>query len=268
MDAIVLAGGRIGGDFGQREGVTIKALLAIDGITLLERAVRAIRHSRHVERICVVGPWEVEGLARCVGADVYVEAQGAGIDNLLRGFDALDPSARILCSACDLPFLRPSDIDSVIELSPPDAQVTYTIISRAEWQATFPDAQALFVPLSDGFYTGGCVHVIDMRAIRQVLPLVQKLFAARKSQTAMARLLGLGLTMRLLAARHVNRSLGPSTEQARRRAESLIGCRCAIVRGCSPRIAADVDDETDWRYVLDHQNRLWDYTGESPRKAS
>jgi CTP:molybdopterin cytidylyltransferase MocA len=256
MDAIVTAGGRIGGDFAQREGVTIKALLALNGTTLLERALRAIRESRHIERVCVVGPWEVEGLARQAGADLFVEEQGSGIDNLLRGLDALAPQDRILCSASDLPFVRGEDVDRIAELSLPEAMVNYAIISRPEWETMFPGARAMFVPLSDGVFTGGCMHVLDVALVRRIEPMLQRTFQARKSQTGMARLLGPGLVLRLLAGRYLHPRLGPSTEQARRRAESLLGCRCAILRGCSPRIAADVDDWEDWQYVRENARRL------------
>lgn len=256
MDAIVMAGGRIQGDFAEREGVTIKALLALDGTTLLERTLQAIRGSRHVQRVCVVGPWEVEGLAGRAGADLFVEEQGSGIDNLLRGVKVLDPRDRVLCSASDLPFLRPQDVDTVIESSPGEAMVNYAIISRAEWEKVFPGARAMFVPLADGVFTGGCIHVVNAAVLQRVEPLLQRTFKARKSQTGMARLLGPALTLRLLSGRCLHPRLGPSTEEARRRAESLVGCRCAIIRGCSPRIAADVDDWEDWQYMCDNADRL------------
>jgi CTP:molybdopterin cytidylyltransferase MocA len=256
MDAIVTAGGRIHGEFAEQEGLTIKALLALNGTTLLERTLRAVRRSRHVERICVVGPWEVEGCARGAGADLFVEEQGTGIDNLLRGIDALAAGGRVLCSASDLPFVRPEDVDAVIELSSPDAAVSYAIVSRAEWETMMPGARGMFIAFSDGVFTGGCIHVVDAGVLLRIEPLLQRTFKARKSQTGMARLLGAGLTLRLLAGRYLHPSLGPSTEHARGRAESLVGCRCAIVRGCSPRIAADVDDLEDWLYARDNADRL------------
>jgi GTP:adenosylcobinamide-phosphate guanylyltransferase len=256
MDAIVTAGGRIAGSFAAQEGVTIKALLRLNGQTLLERTLAAVRRSRHVDRLCVVGPWELEALAKNAGADLFVDEGITGIDNLIAAARALHARGPVLCSASDLPFIRPEDVDTVIELSPSEAAVSYSIIRREEWEAMFPGAHAMFVPLSDGVFTGGCIHIIDADALQRMEALLQRAFSARKSQTGMARLLGVGLTMRLLAGRHLHPRLAPSTEAARRRAETLVGCRCAIVHGCSPRIAADVDDLEDWLYVRGNADRL------------
>lgn len=250
MDAVVTAGGRLQGAFAQEEGVTIKTLLTLGGKTLLERTLGALRESRSVERLCVVGPKEVEALARQCGVDLFVEESKTGIDNLLRGIEALQAEDRILCSASDLPFLRPADVDEVVERTPQEAQLSYVVSTRQEWEAAFPKSpDPFFVRLSDGEFTGGCVYVLHAPRLRSIEPLLQQAFKARKSQTGMARLLGARLTLKFLLGRFLHPRLGPSTDDLRRKVECLLGCSCAVVRGCSPRVAADVDRHQDWQYV-------------------
>jgi len=255
MDAIVTAGGRIAGEFAAREGLTIKALLRLNGKTLLERTLCAIRGSHHVDRICVVGPWELEVLARKAGADLFVDEGITGMDNLISGIKALEAQGPVLCAASDLPFLRPEDVDDVVDRTPRDAQLGYVVLTRQQWDAVFPGAYAMFVPFSDGQFTGGCVHVLDAGVLRRIEPMAQRAFAARRSAVGMAGLLGVGLTLRLLCGLCLGHRLGPSTEDARRRAESVLGCRCAIVRGCSPHVAADVDSWEDWQYACRRDGR-------------
>jgi molybdopterin-guanine dinucleotide biosynthesis protein A len=249
MDAIVLAGGRIRGALADQEGASVKALLRLDGRTLLERTLSGLRGSRRVERVCVVGPDEARDVALRSGADLFVPEGGTGIDNLLRGMDELGADGRVLCCASDLPLITADDIDDLIARTPPDAQLGYVAFSRSEWQAAFPGGHSSFIPFSDGDFAGSGALVLDAALLRRIEPIVQKAFELRKSAAGMAGLFGVGLTLRFLLGLKVHRSLGPSTESVRRRTERLLGCRCAIVRGCSPRLMADVDDLDDWRYV-------------------
>jgi len=246
MNATVVAGGRIQGIFAEQEGVTVKAMLALNGKSLLERTMEPFRECTLVGKICVVGPRDVEAIARRAGADRFVDEGSTGIDNVMRGIDALGAQGRVLCSASDLPFLRTEDIENMIRLTPRDAQLSYAVFSRVEWQASFRGGHSTFIPFSDGEFTGGCVFVLDAALLRRIEPVLQRAFAARKSVTGMAKLFGPTLTLRLIVGRSIHRSLGPSTDSVRRRTESMLGCKCAVVRGCSPRLAADVDDLDDW----------------------
>ncbi|MBP6965289.1 MAG: nucleotidyltransferase family protein [Armatimonadetes bacterium] len=251
MDAVVIAGGRIHGELVDREGVGVKALLNVNSSSLLERAVAALRATSGIGRICVVGPREVEGIARGAGADLFADEGATGIDNIMRGLDALGARGHVLCAASDLPFVRPGDIEKLIESTPPEAQLGYAIFSRGEFEALFPGGSELFAPLSDGDFRGGSIVVLDADLLRAIEPVLQRAFAARKSVSGMARLFGPVLFLRIVLGRFVYRPIGPSSEDVRRRAEHMLSCGCAIVRGCSPRLAADVDDLEDWN-ALQH----------------
>lgn len=223
--------------------------VALDGRTLLERTLGALRESRHVECLCVAGPPELEAAARAAGADLFVRERVTGIDNLMAGVEALQARRKVLCAASDLPFVRPNDVDEVIERTPADAALTYTAFTRQEWEAEFPGSPATYIAFAEGEFTGGCAHVHDAVALLAIEPVLQRMFAARKSPVGMARVLGPRLLLRMLASHVLRLGPGPSTEDARRRAERITGVPCAVVRGCSPRLAADVDNPDDWAYA-------------------
>jgi hypothetical protein len=124
------------------------------------------------------------------------------------------------------------------------------VVTRREWEAEFPGARATFYRLADGEFGGGGVFVLDSGALRRIEPMLQRAFAGRKSLLGMAAVLGSPLTVRCVLGHVIHSRFGPSTDQIRGRVEMLSGCRCAVVRGCSPRVKADVDDQEDWLYTL------------------
>lgn len=248
MDGIITAGGRLKGAFARQVGVSIKALMLLEGKTLLERTVSAMRGSRFIERVCVIGPAEVEAPARAAGADLFVLERTTGIDNMLAGIEALQSQGRVIQSASDLPFLTAGDIDDVAQKTPPDACLSYVVLERSEVEAEIDAPHATYIRFRDGEFTGGSVFALDAPTLRRIEPVLQRAFAARKSQVGMVRLLGPSLTLRMLLGQVVRGCL-PTTEDARRRVEQLIGCPCALVRGCSTGVARDVDNAEDWEDV-------------------
>jgi GTP:adenosylcobinamide-phosphate guanylyltransferase len=249
MDAVVLAGGRLTPEFGPAAEAGLKALLRFQEETLLARVVRAIRGCEGIGRVAVVGPPELEGEARAARADVFVPEGETGPDNLLRGVRALAASGRILVSASDLPFLLPEDVGDVIARVPAGVQLTYSLVESEAFQRAFPGAKHLTVPLADGHFIGGCVFVLDAPTLLRLEPELQRAFAARRSQLAMARVVGVRLLPKVVLGHLSGGRWGPSTEELRGRIEKIVACRGAVIKGCSPRIAFDIDYPRDWEYV-------------------
>jgi len=72
---------------------------------------------------------------------------------------------------------------------------------------------------------------------------VLRVFSARRSHLAMARLLGPLLVLRFLTRRL-------TVKQIESKAIELLGCTGGAVRGCAPELAFDIDYPSDYRYVL------------------
>jgi molybdopterin-guanine dinucleotide biosynthesis protein A len=265
MDAIVLAGGASHWALeGLAEGQP-KALTRIGGLTLLEQVVAALRLSRGVERICVVAPETVRPLAADSGAALFVESGASAIGNIVAGAEALEASGAVLCVASDLPFLKPRDVDAVLDAWQPGHGICYPIVRRERWEVELPGAKATYVPLCDGEFVGTGVFILDVGVLARMQSAIGALFAARKSPAAMAKVFGPALALRFLAGKSLSRRLAPSLAQVVRRAEGLAGCSAMVLPECSSRMAFDIDCAEDLEYAL---ARADGRQGHAPRDRS
>ena len=242
LDAVVLAGGRIHGEYAAAVGTEVKALAEVDGRACGARVVDALQAARQVGRVVVVGPESVRAAlpAECEWAGETDSAYG----NVHAGLEALAPAEgdqMLLCGA-DVPLLTPEAVDDFIARSPVDADFCLAVIRRERYQARFPGARNLYVRLAEGHFTGGSQYVVHPRAVRENEPVLRELVRRRKSQLGMVKTFGLRFIWRLLTGRLTI----PELEQ---RASDLTHARCRAVPDCAPELAYDIDHLPDWEYL-------------------
>ncbi len=252
IDAILPAGGRIDGDLAQEAGTDIKALLLLEGETLLERAIVALRQSSRINRIVVIGPPHMSTHAAAKDADIVLPEGDSGPENIFRGLNwlqehsqhdtsiARDQKRRVLIATTDLPFLTPQAIRDFLDKCSPQAQICVPLYTRAEFESRFPDEGGEYVRLSDGEWTTGCVYLLDGDALLRNRAHIEDIFNARKSQIAMARLLGPAFIARFLTRRL-------AIPHILQRLEHVLKCRGEAIRGCAPELAFDIDSIEDLR---------------------
>jgi len=249
VDAVLPAGGRISAEFAEEAGVDVKALISLGGQTILERTLAALRATEQIGRVIVVGPREIEERTGQFAADAVLTDAGSGPANILRGLDWLNGanggccSSRVLILTTDLPFLTPEAIAGFLAACPPDLDLCLPVLRREEFEACFPDHWAHYVRLRDGEWKIGCGAVVSPAAITRNRHLIERVFGARKSHLAMARLLGplfiLRFFTRRLTVRHIER-----------RSLRILRCTGRSIRGCAPELAFDIDYPQDYRYAV------------------
>jgi molybdopterin-guanine dinucleotide biosynthesis protein A len=246
IDAVVLAAGRFAAPEARRAGAAIKALVNVAGTTPFEAVVTALRSSEAIDRVIVVAPLELHGSSRAV--DAWVDERATGEDNVLAGL-ASARSRRTVLSASDLPFVRSAHVDDLLGRVPHDADFAYPVYEMAEFLAAFPRGRTRFARVGRKHYTGGSMCVVNVRLALAQAPLIRQGFAARKSQLAMASLLGVtGLV------RFVTGSL--AIEHVERRLFQLTGGRAVAVRGAHPALAMDCDSAQEVEYARAHHVRI------------
>jgi GTP:adenosylcobinamide-phosphate guanylyltransferase len=259
VHAILPAGGRIAGGFADAAGVTIKTLIrGSDGQTLLARIIEALRKSGRVERIAVVGTHDDPGLrAAAARADTLLPEGDSGPDNIFRALDWLRAGSdsplpqRVLIVTTDLPFVTPDAIADLIDRCSPEADICVPVIERDEFERRFPGSINEWVRLRDGQWTIGGAFLVRPDALLRSRVQIDRAFAARKSQLAMARLLG-----PIFIARFLTRRLGVADIEAR--CARILGCRGQAVRSAAPELAFDIDTVDDWRYATAQQSSITD----------
>lgn len=249
LDVILPAGGRLTGDFAREAGASVKALIRIDDRTVLERTIETLRETGIVNRIVVVGPGELALHPSTRSADTVLPEGDSGPDNIIRGVDWLEAQTgaakRVLVVTTDLPFLTPDGIRDFVEACPDTGDICVPILRGEEFAARFPGSPATFASLADGHWTMACAFLLDPHAVKRNVIRIRQVFDARKSEIAMARLLGPLFILRYLTRRlHV--------EDIERRCSEILNCRGVAVRNAPPELAADIDTVEEYRYAVTH----------------
>lgn len=243
VDVALPAGGRISGAFATAAGTEIKALIRFDGETILRRTVRTLRASGCVGRIAVVGPEEVQAEARECGADLVMDEGATGPDNIFRGIDALgEAHPHLLIVTGDLPFLTPDSVRDFLALCPTDGDLCIPVISRESFEVLYPGLIRTDTPLRDGFVRLGGIFRVDAATLRRIRPHLEQMFAARKSNWQMARLIGPAFIVRYLLRRLTIR-------QIVEHAGEILQCRGVAVPNAPPELAFDIDLPEEFAYA-------------------
>ena len=96
--------------------------------------------------------------------------------------------------------------------------------------------------LRDGHWTLGCAFLFRASVVPQIRPHAEAAFQARKSQLAMARLLGPAFIARFLTKR-----LDVAHVQAT--CERILHCSGRVVTNAAPELAFDIDTLKEYRYA-------------------
>ncbi|HLV81014.1 MAG TPA: NTP transferase domain-containing protein, partial [Chthonomonadaceae bacterium] len=140
IDVVLPAGGRISGAFARAAGAEIKALIRLEGRTLLCRTLDALRATGRIGRCVVVGPEAARVEALACGADAALPEGETGPENIYRGLEGLralapQPPARALILTTDLPFVTPEAINRFLDACSPDADIAIPIVTRDAFES-------------------------------------------------------------------------------------------------------------------------------------
>jgi hypothetical protein len=210
-----------------------------------------LRAAGCVRRIVVIGPGALADHPAARGADAVLPEADSSPGNVLRGLAWLreddkregeTSSGRVLVVTTDLPFLTPRAILDFLSACPEEADVCVPLLRREAFEARFPASPITYARLRDGERTMACAFLVNPAAIEANRVHLEKIFAARKSEIAMARLLGFPFV-----ARYLTRRL--TVAQVERRCGEILGCRGAAVIGAAPELAFDIDRPEEYRYA-------------------
>lgn len=244
MIAAITAGGRPGDPFARALGVPTKALASVSAITMLDRAIDAVR-ATGARRIVVIGGEAVRAHCGSRVDDVIDEAPD-GRENIRRAM-ACGTSEPLLLSSSDMPFVTPSAMADFVE----NARACDLALPLAEanaYEATFPGAPPHVTRLGRERIANGNVVYFGAGIAPRALDASQRFFDARKSLVRMAGLLGPGLLLRF-----ATRRLRIAHVEAR--GSALLGCAVRAIRNASPTLCFDIDSIDDYRYAIDYAAR-------------
>ena len=105
-------------------------------------------------------------------------------------------------------------------------------------ESRFPDIKRTYASLRDGTFTGGNLFLVRREIISRCLSKAEEFVKLRKSPTALARMVGLGMLLKYF--------LGQLTiAEAERRVSKIVGAKGCAVISDYPEVGVDVDKASD-----------------------
>jgi molybdopterin-guanine dinucleotide biosynthesis protein A len=236
LDAVVLAGGG-----GIEEGAPAKALISFDSRLMIDYVVEALRNSQTIECIVMVGDdQELRPLYGNNSRFLYAEQGRTPLESFAAGVDVLesDNSWLLVCTG-DIPFLTTAAVDDFISKAfECEADFYYPIVRKERVESRFPDIKRTYASLRDGTFTGGNLFLVRREIISRCLSKAEEFVKLRKSPTALARMVGLGMLLKYF--------LGQLTiAEAERRVSKIVGAKGCAVISDYPEVGVDVDKASD-----------------------
>ena len=157
----------------------------------------------------------------------------------------METARRVLVVTTDLPFLTSAALNTFLNACPSGADVALPAMTQVEFEARFPGTHNEYVRLRDGQFTMGCAFVVNARTLLQNEAHLRALFAARKSQWQMARLIGVQTALRFTTGRL-------SIADLEARASQIARCRGKAILHMPPELAYDIDELEEFLYAREH----------------
>jgi len=242
VDSVILAGGRPqpGDPLYAYTGGQAKALLKVGRHTMLERVADALQRAPSVQAVVVVGLDEVETAGLTFARPVhFLPDQGGMVANARAGIHWLHaqrPAAtEVLLSTADIPLLSTSVVEWLVNACRPfDCLAYYTVVRRETMEIRFPGSRRTFVRLREMQIAGGDLHIVQTRILATDDELWEALTNARKHAWKLARLVGPGMLLRLVARRL-------TVDAIERAAGRIFDAPIRLVISPHPELAMDVD---------------------------
>jgi GTP:adenosylcobinamide-phosphate guanylyltransferase len=239
MECIVLAGGRPrpGEPLYAETGGGPKALVDIGGMRMIDRVVEALRGSKSIDRLIVVG---LDAADLAAADDVSpVPAQGSLVANLYAGLGELrSPDEPAAYCWSDIPLLRAGMIDRFLAAADLDCDVCAGLVERSALETRFPGVQELWLRAREGQFVAADFGTFRPARAAELRPDLEALMPQRKSALSQARMVGMPLLLR-----YVSGSLTLPYLQSALRRRFGIACQINIVP--DPELGMDVDTAHD-----------------------
>lgn len=249
--AVILAGRRPGPDpLLQAMNVEHKALITVDGITLIERVINALLGaglSFPMYAVCAPGfeaacPHVLKQMI-ADGDLQLVAAAGSPSASARRAIEAASPDGQpVLLTTGDHPLLTAQMVKDLMGQWTQGIDLLASAVRETDYRADFPDGPRTFYQFCDVALSGANLFYLHGAQAHKVLTFWEQMEKNRKKPWAMVRALGPGTLFKF-----VRRKLPLS--EALNRLSARTQARINIAFLSDPRAAIDVDKIEDMEMV-------------------
>lgn len=234
--ALILAGPRPGTDaLASKEGVSHKALIAIEGMTMLERVHRALTHAGYRQIYVSASDPEVVRRAEDLGATTVRPAIGPSA-SVASVFEV--SGAPLLVTTADHALLRPGWVRDFVEDAPGDCDVAMLLAERTAVEQAVPATRRTWLRFADGEWSGCNLFLLNGPGATKALQMWSRVEADRKRPWRIVGRLGVG-TLIIYALGRLGIADGV------RRLGARNGIAAEVVTARDGEAAVDVDNAGD-----------------------
>lgn len=244
---VVVAGGLVKDPLASAIGTPRKALASIAGRTCLERTLDAVRDAGLDDCVTVSGddvePHVHHGKFACEG-----EGQ---VENARIAVEALPTVDAVLFLPADSPLLSSECLTkfmSAIESRVEEGQKRWFaggLTTLQEFREEFPNIAVQPIRLQDGEFLSGALFATSPDGFMHAISVIDALAKSRKNQFALLMKLGVWTVIRYLMHR-------VSIADAEEKLVKIFDGQAIVITGCSPKMAADIDDVSDFDELRIH----------------
>ncbi|MGU3392189.1 nucleotidyltransferase family protein [Sphingomonas sp. M1A8_2b] len=199
FSALILAGSRGGVDpVAGYAGVSHKALILLDGQTLLARVAQALREAGATRIAVSVSDDAVRAHATALGLTVLTAANGPSL-SVREGIAAL--GTPLMVTTADHALLQPEWIRRFRADAPPGADVAALLARRDVIERAAPGTTRTYLRFADGAWSGCNLFQFATPRSIAALDLWAQVEADRKRPWRIVRRLGIGTLLRYLSGR-------------------------------------------------------------------
>ncbi|QNE32209.1 NTP transferase domain-containing protein [Sphingomonas sp. NBWT7] len=236
LSALILAGSRGGVDpVAAYAGVPHKALIVLEGETLLARVAAALRGAGVQRVLASADAGAVADEADKLGLERLAPAAGPSA-SAAAGFAA--GGAPMLVTTADHALLRPEWIAAFLDRAPRDADVSILLARREAVERDAPATKRTWLRFADGDWSGCNLFLLASPRAAAALALWQEVERDRKRPWRIVIRLGPGMLLRYLLRRL-------TLAEAVARIGARAGIKAAIVESPYGLAAVDVDKPAD-----------------------
>jgi len=239
--AVVLAGSRPGApdSVAAAEGIPHKVLAIVNGQTLLECVVGALREAGIGEVAVSANHPAVEAEARRLSVTLLPTARGPS-ESVGLAFERF--GAPLLVTTGDHPLLEAQWVRDLVEGTPAGADVSLVLAERGRVEAAAPGTRRTWLTFADGQWSGCNLFLLASPAAAKAIAAWKQVEADRKRPWRIARRLGIGTLWSYWRGKL-------ALTEAIARLGGTLGVTAALVPASDGRAAIDVDKPEDLALV-------------------
>ena len=251
LPSVILAGGKAKPDMLALTGQSNRALVTINGKTMLRHIVDALLTAGTDGQ--PLGPVAVVGDVPA-GED-YLSVPDAGdfVANVFAGLAQFAEAPYVLIATSDLPFLTGRVAgnfarDGMAHAQEHDSDVLWPIVPVQACYTRFPGVKRTALKLREGEFTGGNLALVRPGFLFTHERRIAAAFAARKSPLKLASMLGFGTVGRLVLSQKLHPRL-LTIPLLEARVGRLLGGKASAYISQDPELATDLDRPSDFKAV-------------------